>query len=56
MNDDKHFVPIIQLYMLIFHAGVYNSYEHLGRCKLGWFKSSKNPNPKSPYFTLEWKK
>jgi hypothetical protein len=31
-----------------------------GKCKLGWFKSSKNPNPKCPYkvyiLTLKWKK
>ncbi len=32
----------------------------MGRCKLGWLKSDKSPNPKSPYkihiLTLEWKK
>jgi hypothetical protein len=28
----------------------------MGKCKLGWLKSSKSPNPKSPYLTLEWKK
>ncbi len=22
----------------------------VGRCKLGWLKSDKNPNPKSSYF------
>jgi hypothetical protein len=31
-----------------------------GKCKLGWFKSDKNRNPKSPYkvhiLTLKWEK
>jgi hypothetical protein len=28
----------------------------MGTCKLGWFKSDKNPIPKIHILTLEWKK
>jgi hypothetical protein len=28
----------------------------LGKSKLGWFKSNKNPNPKSPYFNNKMEK
>jgi hypothetical protein len=28
----------------------------VGRCKLGWLKSDKNPNPKSPYFNTRMEK
>jgi hypothetical protein len=36
INNDKHLAPIIPLYVLIFNAEKYNSYEHFG---YPWFLS-----------------
>jgi hypothetical protein len=29
---------------------------NMGRCKLGWLKSDKSPNPKSSYFNIRMEK